>query len=98
MLSGSTNGPNGIFLFILGWEKVLRGVVRCGVPWWQGQDQDAWQSPVSCLGSCCSAWKLLSQKLNVRGSRAGTSVFTEQIKAGEKKGKALKWLWVFFKW
>lgn len=64
----------------------------------RGRIQDAWQSLVSCLDSCCSASKLPSQKQNVMGSRAHTNVFTEQIKVGEKKGKASKWLWVFFKW
>lgn len=52
----------------------------------------------SCLSSCCSASKLLSQNLNIMGSRVYTNVFTEQIKEGEKKGKASKWLWVFCKW
>lgn len=64
----------------------------------RGRIRDARQSPVSCLDSCCSASKLLLQKLSVTGSMAHTNVFTEQIKAGEKKGKASKWLWVFFEW
>lgn len=63
-----------------------------------GTTQDIQQSPVRCVGSCCSASELLSLQQNVTGSRVHTNVFTEQIKAGEKKGKVSKWLWVFFKW
>lgn len=50
--------------------------------------------PAGALGHCCSASKLMLQKLNAE-SRAHTNVFTQQMKAGEKKGKASKQLWVF---
>lgn len=64
----------------------------------RGRTQDVQQSLVRCVDCCCCVEELLSLQQNVTGSRAHTNVFTEQIKAGEKKGRASKWLWVFFKW
>lgn len=52
-----------------------------------GTTQDIQQSPVRCVGSCCSALELLSLQQNVTGSRAHTNVFTEQIKQERKKEK-----------
>lgn len=98
VLSVGTNGTNGIFCFILCWELGSVGfcIVVCCVD--RCKTQDVQQSLVGCVGCCCSVLELLSLQQNVTGSRAHTNVFTEQIKAGEKKGRASKWLWVFFKW
>lgn len=62
-------------------------MVCCG-----GRDrtQDIQQSLVRCAGCCCCVLELLSLQQNVTGSRARTNVFTEQIRAGEKKRKSLK--------
>lgn len=56
----------------------------------RGRTQDIQQSLVRCVGCCCSVLELLSLQQNVTGSRAHTNVFTEQIKAGEKKRKSLE--------